>query len=84
MVVSDTRSLSDLQESLQKVYNYLSDKAGQWDPVDADYYENVDFEAANTEANNIANNPTRDDYSILNNSCYSFADDVIEAGMDDN
>jgi hypothetical protein len=75
-------------KSLEKVYAELSEKAGTKNgvsyPVDPTFFEGYDFEKMNEAALGIANNPDRKEYSPLLNNCYDFADNVIEAGADDN
>lgn len=68
------------EESLQKVYKELSEKAGKNNPVDVTYHKDADFNAMQSYIMKTANDPNRDGYSITGNNCYSFKNKVIDKG----
>ncbi len=68
------------EESLKKLYNFISKSYGQNKPVDASYYEDADFQKTVDFAIDRMNDKNRKPYSLLNNNCKTFATEAVEAG----
>jgi hypothetical protein len=68
------------QESLDNLYNFLSEKVGHGSSISADYDTTVDFDKVVGFALRRMNDPLRDRYSIFSNNCRTFARDAMEAG----
>jgi RHS repeat-associated protein len=67
-------------ESLENLYNFISQNYGHGRPVDAKYYSDADFQKIVDFAVRRMTDENRRPYSILNNNCKTFAQDAIDAG----
>lgn len=68
-------------ESLNKVMKQISDKAGHGGRIEGAYIESDKFKEMNDYAQSKMkenNNPNREKYSLMNNNCGTFANDVVK------
>ena len=67
--------------SLKRLYDYISEKYGKGYPVLAQYYADADYQKVVDYAEQVKNDPNRKPYSLLNNTCFTFARKAIKAGL---
>jgi len=69
------------KESLQALYDYISQHYGKGRPVDANYYQDADYQSVVDYAEQVMNDPQRPAYSIWSNNCYTFSQAAVNAGL---
>ncbi len=68
------------EESLQRLYKYISEHLGHGKTVDATYYEDADFNKVVDFATDRMNDKNREPYDKWSNNCKTFSKEAIEAG----
>ncbi|HMC56646.1 MAG TPA: RHS repeat-associated core domain-containing protein [Gemmatimonadaceae bacterium] len=68
------------QESLNRLYDYVSKNYGHGKGVHAEYDAEADYQSVVDFAEQRKNDPNRKDYNLLTNSCTTFAHDAVDAG----
>lgn len=68
------------QKSLDNLYDYVSKHYGHGKSVHAEYYDDADYQQVVDFAEKRKNDPNREDYNILTNSCTTFAHEAVDAG----
>jgi len=66
------------EESLESLYEHLSEKLGKGYSVWATYHKNADYNKLIAYVEWFMNNPHRPPYSVPTNTCYTFVDRALE------
>jgi RHS repeat-associated protein len=67
-------------QSLQRLYDYISEHYGRNSPVDATYYDDADAQRVVDFAERRRRDRNREPYGLLGNNCFTFAREAIQAG----
>jgi hypothetical protein len=68
------------QESLDRLYDYLSKEYGKGTKVLADYDAGADYQKVVNFAEQRMRDPNREKYNILTNNCTHFSSEAVAAG----
>lgn len=69
------------EESLNNLYNSISEKWGKGYPVMANYYPNANYETVIKYAEKFKNDANRPAYNPFFNSCYTFSRNAVLSGI---
>jgi len=68
-------------ESLEHLYEFISEEYGQGKHVHALYFADADYQAIVDYAEGVMNDENRKAYSLFSNTCFTFALKAIQAGL---